>query len=100
MAAAGWRLQRKVIRAAQDAQADFGLQQTLLVESIAGIETLKSVAGEGMMLGRWRRLAEIGSGSQQTLKRHRQLGGRPCRELPAGLQHRADRRRLLPVRQR
>jgi len=68
MGFAGWRLQRKVIQAAQDAQADYGLQQTLLVESIAGIETLKSVAGEGMMLGRWRRLAEIGSQSQQRLK--------------------------------
>ena len=68
MAAAGWRLQRKVIAAARDAQADYGLQQTLLVESIAGLETLKSVAGEGMMLGRWRRLAEIGAGSQQKLK--------------------------------
>lgn len=68
MAAAGLRLRRKVIAAARDAQADFGLQQTLLVESIAGIETLKSVAGEGMMLGRWRRLAEIGSQSQQRLK--------------------------------
>ena len=68
MALAGWRLQRKVVAAARDAQADYGLQQTLLVESIAGIETLKSVAGEGMMLGRWRRLAEIGSHSQQKLK--------------------------------
>jgi len=68
MAFAGLRLRRKVIAAARDAQADYGLQQTLLVESIAGIETLKSVAGEGMMLGRWRRLAEIGSLSQQKLK--------------------------------
>ena len=68
MGLAGWRLQRKVIAAARDAQADYGLQQTLLVESIAGIETLKSVAGEGMMLGRWRRLAEVGSHSQQKLK--------------------------------
>ena len=68
MAVAGLRLRRKVIAVARDAQADFGLQQTLLVESIAGIETLKSVAGEGMMLGRWRRLAEIGSLSQQKLK--------------------------------
>ncbi|MCA1662279.1 MAG: type I secretion system permease/ATPase [Novosphingobium sp.] len=68
MAAAGLRLRRRVIAAARDAQADFGLQQTLLVESIAGLETLKSVAGEGTMLGRWRRLAEIGGHSQQKLK--------------------------------
>jgi ATP-binding cassette subfamily C protein LapB len=68
MAIAGLRLQRKVVRAAQEAQADFGLQQTLLVESIAGIETLKSIAGEGAMLGRWRRLADVGSQSQQRLR--------------------------------
>lgn len=64
----GARLQRKVLRAAIEAQADHGLQQTLLVESIAGLETLKSLAGEGVMLGRWRQLAEIGSQSQQRLR--------------------------------
>ena len=68
MGLAGLRLQRKVVAAARDAQADYGLQQTLLVESIAGIETLKSVAGEGTMLGRWRRLAEIGGRSQTQLR--------------------------------
>ncbi|HUQ13533.1 MAG TPA: ATP-binding cassette domain-containing protein [Novosphingobium sp.] len=68
MGLAGLRLQRQVIDAARDVQADYGLQQTLLVESIAGIETLKSVAGEGAMLGRWRRLAEIGGHSQQKLR--------------------------------
>lgn len=68
MAVAGVWLQRKVIQAARDAQADHGLQQTLLVESIAGIETLKSIAGEGAMLGRWRRLAEVGTQSQQRLR--------------------------------
>ncbi len=64
----GLRLQRKVVQAARDAQADHGLQQTLLVESIAGIETLKSISGEGVMLGRWRRLAELGAQSQQHLR--------------------------------
>lgn len=68
MAVMGLRLQRKVTRAAQEAQIDNGLQQTLLVESIAGIETLKSIAGEGVMLGRWRRLSELGSVSQQRLR--------------------------------
>ena len=68
MAAAGWSLQKKVVAAAQDAQADHGLQQTLLVESLAGMETLKSMAGEGGMITRWRRLAEIGSHSQQRLR--------------------------------
>lgn len=64
----GLRLQRKVSRAALDAQVDNGLQQTLLVESISGIETLKSLAGEGVMLGRWRQLAEAGAHSQRRLR--------------------------------
>lgn len=64
----GLRLQGKVTDAAREAQADFGLQQTLLVESISGIETLKSVGGEGVMLGRWRKLAELGTQSQQRLR--------------------------------
>jgi len=68
MAAAGWVLQRKVVAAAQDAQADYGLQQTLLVESLAGMETLKSMAGEGGMISRWHRIAEIGTHSQQRLR--------------------------------
>lgn len=68
MAVLGVRLQRQVVSAAKEAEADHGLQQTLLVESIAGMETLKSIAGEGAMLGRWRRLAELGSRSQQRLR--------------------------------
>ena len=69
MALAGFRLQRQVVQAARDAQADHGLQQTLLVESIAGMETLKSMAGEGGMVGRWYGLAEMGSASQQRLRK-------------------------------
>ena len=68
MALLGFRLQRKVVKAAIEAQADYGLQQTLLVESVAGMETLKSVAGEGAMLGRWRRLAEMSANSQARLR--------------------------------
>lgn len=68
MLIAGYILQRKVSDAAQDAQADYGLQQTLLVESLTGIETLKSMGGEGGTLGRWYRLAEAGSRSQERLR--------------------------------
>ena len=68
MAGAGFVLQRKAVEATQDVQADHGLQQTLLVESIAGMETLKSMAGEGGMISRWHRLAEIGALSQQRLR--------------------------------
>lgn len=68
MAVAGFVLQRKVVTAAQDAQADHGLQQTLLVETLAGMETVKSMGGEGGMTSRWSRLAEIGSHSSQRLR--------------------------------
>ncbi|TWJ10394.1 type I secretion system permease/ATPase [Altererythrobacter ishigakiensis] len=69
MATAGFFLQRKVSDAARDAQSDHGLQQTLLVESVAGMETLKSMTGERAMMGRWYNLADIGSHSQQRLKK-------------------------------
>ncbi|GAA4647682.1 type I secretion system permease/ATPase [Pontixanthobacter gangjinensis] len=69
MAISGFILQRKVTEAAQDAQADYGLQQTLLVEALSGMETLKSLNSEGGMVGQWRRLAEVGTLSQQKLKK-------------------------------
>lgn len=68
MAIFGLRLQRKMDRVTIEAQIDHGLQQTLLVESISGIETLKSLGGEGVMIGRWRRLSELGSRSQRDLR--------------------------------
>jgi len=68
MAMLGLYLQRKVGDAAREAQADYGLQQTQLVESIAALETLKSIAGEGEMLGRWRRLSDMASRSQKRLR--------------------------------
>ena len=68
MAIAGYVLQHKVVAAAQNAQADHGLQQTLLVESLAGMETLKSLAGEGRMMGRWHSLAEMSAHSQHRLR--------------------------------
>lgn len=69
MAVAGLLLQRKVSDAARDAQSDTGLQQTVLVEAIAGMETLKSVSGERRLLGKWQSLAQIGSNSQLRLRR-------------------------------
>ncbi len=69
MAAAGFFLQREAVDAARNAQSDQGLQQTLLVESMAGMETLKSVAGERSMLGRWGSLAEMSASSQTRLRK-------------------------------
>ena len=68
MAITGFILQKKVVEASQDAQADYGLQQTLLVESLTGAETLKAMGGEGGMLSRWHRLADIGGHSQLRLR--------------------------------
>jgi ATP-binding cassette subfamily C protein LapB len=68
MAVAGMVLQRQVIDAARDAQTDAGMQQTVLVESVAGMETLKSIAGERRLLGKWQSLARIGSQSQLRLR--------------------------------
>ena len=69
MLVAGFYLQRKVADAARDVQADHGLQQTLLTETVAGTETLKSVGGEGNMIGRWYALAEMGGRSTQRMRR-------------------------------
>lgn len=69
MAAAGMILQRKVIDAARDAQSDAGLQQTVLVEAVAGMETLKSIAGERRLLGKWQSLTRVGTQSQLRLRR-------------------------------
>ncbi len=68
---AGAILQRKMTAATLDAQADAGLQHSLLVEAIGSSETLKACAAEGRMIGRWRNLARM---SAQTQERLRQLG--------------------------
>jgi len=68
MAAAGMTLQRKVTDAARDAQSDVGMQQTVLIESVAGLETLKSIAGERRQLGKWQTLVRVGSQSQLRLR--------------------------------
>jgi ATP-binding cassette subfamily C protein LapB len=65
---AGLSLQKQMIGAMQDAQADSSLQHSTLVESIAGIETLKATTGEGRMLMRWRRYVEMGSRTQERLR--------------------------------
>ena len=47
MMVAGISLQKSMRKAAVDAQADSSLQNSLLVESIAGAETLKAARAEG-----------------------------------------------------
>ena len=65
----GLTLQKRMAGAAMDAQADSSLQHSVLVESIAGIETLKSARAEGQMLGRWRRYASMSAATQEKLRR-------------------------------
>jgi ATP-binding cassette subfamily C protein LapB len=69
MLLAGVTLQRRMAGAAMDAQADSSLQHSVLVESIAGIETLKSARAEGQMLGRWRRYAAMSAATQEKMRR-------------------------------
>ena len=65
---AGLSLQKSMTGAMQDAQADSSLQHSTLVESIAGLETLKATTGEGRMLMRWRRYVEMGARTQERLR--------------------------------
>lgn len=68
MAAAGYTLQKSMGQAALDAQADASLQQTALIESISGIETLKACRAEGRMLGRWQRYSTASAQTQEKLR--------------------------------
>ena len=69
MVAAGMTLRHAMGRAATDAQADSSLQHSVLVESIGGIETLKSARAEGQMLGRWRRYSAMSAATQEEMRR-------------------------------
>jgi ATP-binding cassette, subfamily C, bacterial LapB len=65
---AGKVLQGKMTSATLDAQADAGLQHSLLVEAISGAETLKATASEGRVIGRWRNLARMSALTQERLR--------------------------------
>ncbi|HZZ36479.1 MAG TPA: ABC transporter transmembrane domain-containing protein, partial [Caulobacteraceae bacterium] len=65
----GFSLQKLMLEALKDAQADSGLQHSTLVEAIGGIETLKAVRAEGRMLSRWRRYADMSAATQERLRK-------------------------------
>ena len=69
MLVAGLSLQKAMGRAALDAQADSSLQHSVLVESIAGAETLKAARAEGQMLGRWRRYSSMSAATGERMRR-------------------------------
>jgi len=68
MLVAGISLQKAMGRAALDAQADASLQHSVLIESIAGAETLKASRAEGQMLGRWRRYSSMSAATQERMR--------------------------------
>src|SRR3546814_11873721 len=51
MGVAGFFLQRRMMQASLDNQADMSIQHAMLVEAIGGAETVQSCAAEGQMLG-------------------------------------------------
>jgi ATP-binding cassette subfamily C protein LapB len=69
MAVAGYFLQRRMVDASLDNQADASIQHALLVESIGGAETIKSCAAEGQILGQWRRMVDASARTQASLRR-------------------------------
>src|SRR6266576_6636178 len=69
MLVAGISLQKAMGRAALDAQADASLQHSILVESIAGAETLKAAGAEGQMLGRWRRYSSMSAATSERMRK-------------------------------
>ncbi len=69
MLVAGVGVQRAMGRTAVDAQADSSLQHSVLVESISGVETLKSAGAEGQMLGRWKRFSAMSGATQEKMRR-------------------------------
>jgi ATP-binding cassette subfamily C protein LapB len=83
-------------RAALDAQADSSLQHSVLVESIAGIETLKAARAEGQMLGRWRRYSAMSAATQERMRRLTAVAVNLASRVAAGDQRRPADRRLLP----
>ncbi|MDZ3833286.1 MAG: type I secretion system permease/ATPase [Sphingopyxis sp.] len=69
MAVAGFFLQRRMVAASLDSQADASIQHSMLVESIGGSETIKSCAAEGQVLGQWRRMVDVNARTQASLRR-------------------------------
>ena len=68
MLLAGYTLQRRMVQATADNQADMSLQHSLLVETIAGAETVKACAAEGQVISQWRRMVSNAARTQAALR--------------------------------
>src|SRR3546814_13412435 len=69
MGVAGFFLQRRMMQASLDNQADMSIQHAMLVEAIGGAETVKSCAAEGQMPGQWRRRVDTSARTQAVMRR-------------------------------
>src|SRR3546814_6644101 len=69
MGVAGFFLQRQMMQASLDNQADMSIQHAMLVEAIGGAETVKSCAAEGQVLGQWRRMVDTSARTQAAMRR-------------------------------
>ena len=65
----GFFLQRRMLAATLDNQADASIQHSMLVEAIGGAETVKSCAAEGQILGRWRQMVDANARTQASMRR-------------------------------
>ncbi len=72
--ALGFALQAKLTGIIKNAQTESALRHSILVESIGGIETIKSVRAEGFILKRWENFAKAAAESAEQMKRFAAIG--------------------------
>jgi ATP-binding cassette, subfamily C, bacterial LapB len=66
--AAGWWIQRLMADSTAVGRNETTSRQSLLVEAIGSIETIKSIRAEGYLLRKWDNLTRYGSNAQQRVK--------------------------------
>ena len=70
----GFFLQAKLTNVIKNSQTESALRHSILVESIGGIETIKSVRAEGYVLKRWENFAKAAAESTEEMKRYAAIG--------------------------
>src|SRR3546814_12240239 len=78
MGVAGFVLQRRMMQASLDNQADMSIQHAMLVEAIGGAETVKSCAAEGQVPGQWRRMVDTRARTQAARRRTGAAANKPA----------------------
>lgn len=64
----GMTLQTRLSTVVRKAQDESALRHSVLVESISGLETIKSIRAEGQILHRWEKYAKASAESSETAK--------------------------------